>query len=146
MLQELCVNLRRKAKRPLDVRQVREIVTDYLAWDVVAISGESILEALEIEGRFQISFRGALILQAAESSGARILYSEDLSSGQSYGAVRVVNPLEPNQAPPDRTCPTCPTRPTVGEPTLVRRQRQQFSSIPQCPPGLVHRFANCADR
>ena len=35
----------------------------------------------------------ALIVHAAEVSGASVLYSEDLSDGQRYGAVVVVNPL-----------------------------------------------------
>jgi predicted nucleic acid-binding protein len=34
------------------------------------------------------------VLQAAQASGAEILYSEDLSDGQTYRAVRVVNPLK----------------------------------------------------
>jgi len=34
-----------------------------------------------------------MIVQSAANSGAVILYSEDLSPGQSYGPVRVVNPL-----------------------------------------------------
>jgi predicted nucleic acid-binding protein len=93
VLQELCVNLRRKAARPLDPRAIREIVTDYLTWQVVVNTGGSVLEALEIEGRYEVSFWDALVLQAAESSGAAVLYSEDLSDGQTYGSVRVVNPL-----------------------------------------------------
>jgi predicted nucleic acid-binding protein len=93
VLQELCVNLRRKAGRPVDLRTTREIVTDYLSWEVVVNTGESILEALEIENRHGISFWDALVVQAAESSGAAILYSEDLSDGQAYGPVHVVNPL-----------------------------------------------------
>ena len=93
VLQELCVNLRRKAGRPVDLKTAREIVADYLAWDVVTNTGQSILEALELEERHRISFWDALILQAAEASGAAVLYSEDLSDGHSYGGVRVVNPL-----------------------------------------------------
>lgn len=93
VLQELCVNLRRKAGRPVDLKTAREIVADYLAWDVVTNTGQSILEALELEERHRISFWDALIIQAAEASGAAVLYSEDLSEGQSYGSVRVVNPL-----------------------------------------------------
>lgn len=93
VLQELAVNLRRKAAKPLDAKTTREIVSDYLVWQVVVNSGESILEALELESRFQISFWDALIVQAAQASGAEILYSEDLSDGQAYGSVRVVNPL-----------------------------------------------------
>jgi predicted nucleic acid-binding protein len=53
----------------------------------------SLLHALGIEVRHQISFWDALVLQAAESSGAAVLYSEDLAEGQKYGVVQVVNPL-----------------------------------------------------
>jgi predicted nucleic acid-binding protein len=93
VLQELAVNLRRKAGRPLDAKATREIVADYLTWQVVVNGGDSILEALDLEGRYRISFWDALIVQAAQASGAEVLYSEDLSDGQKYGAVRVTNPL-----------------------------------------------------
>jgi predicted nucleic acid-binding protein len=93
VLQELCVNLRRKAGRPVDLKTAREVVADYLAWDVVTNSGQSIIEALDIEERYRISFWDALIVQAAEGSGAKVLYSEDLADGQTYRGVRVVNPL-----------------------------------------------------
>lgn len=93
VLQELAVNLRRQAGRPLDGKVTREIVAGYLAWQVIVNSGESILEALDLEARFQISFWDAVVVQAAQASGAEILYSENLSDGQTYGAVRVINPL-----------------------------------------------------
>ncbi|HEU4894103.1 MAG TPA: PIN domain-containing protein [Vicinamibacterales bacterium] len=93
VLQELAVNLRRKTKKPLDAKGTRDVVADYLAWQVVVNGGESILEALDLEGRYQISFWDALVVQAAQASGAEILYSEDLSDGQTYGTVRVINPL-----------------------------------------------------
>ena len=54
---------------------------------------EAVIQALEIEVRYKISFWDALILQAAEQSGAAVLYSEDLSERQNYGTVQVVNPL-----------------------------------------------------
>ena len=93
ILQELTVNLRRKAKNPLDAKATREVVSDYLAWRVVVNSGESILEALDLEIRYQVSFWDALVIQAAHAAGAEVLYSEDLSDGQRYGTVRVKNPL-----------------------------------------------------
>jgi predicted nucleic acid-binding protein len=93
VLQELAVNLRRKARHPLDARATREIIADYLTWTVVTNSGESILEALEFETRYRVSFWDALVLQAANAAGADLVYSEDLSDGQVYGNVRVVNPL-----------------------------------------------------
>jgi len=93
VLQELSVNLRRKAGQPLEVKPTREIVADYLTWQVIVNDGESILEALDLEAQYRISFWDALVLQAAQASGAEVMYSEDLSDGQMYGSVRVVNPL-----------------------------------------------------
>lgn len=93
VLQELSVNLRKKAGRPLDARTVRDIVADYLTWEVYVNTGTSILEALEIQERFRISFWDALVVQAADACGTTLLYSEDLADGQLYGRVRVSNPL-----------------------------------------------------
>jgi predicted nucleic acid-binding protein len=93
VLQELCINLRRKVSRPLPVEEVRQIIRDYSTWEVVTNTSESVLQALEIEARYKTSFWDALILQAAESSGASVLYSEDLATGQRYGRFRIVNPL-----------------------------------------------------
>jgi predicted nucleic acid-binding protein len=93
VLQEFAVNLRRKTVRPVDTKKVREIVKDYLSWRVVVNDGESILAALDIEERYRISFWDALVIQSAQVAEAEILYSEDLSDGQLYGSVRVVNPL-----------------------------------------------------
>ncbi len=96
VLQELAVNLRRKTANPLGVRATRDIVADYLTWQIVVNGGDSILEALELEVRYQIPFWDALVVQAAQSAGTQVLYSEDLLDGQSYGPVRVINPLTHN--------------------------------------------------
>jgi predicted nucleic acid-binding protein len=94
VLFELCINLRRKAKPPLDIDETRRLLQDYLTWEIVVSTPESVIQALDIEARYKLSFWDALILHAAERSGAEILYSEDLSDGQVYGAIRVVNPLK----------------------------------------------------
>jgi len=93
VLQELAVNLRKKVRRPLDPKATRDIVADYLTWQVIVNGGESILEAIDLESRYQISFWDALVVQAAQASGVETLYSEDLSDGQTYGSVKVINPL-----------------------------------------------------
>jgi len=93
VLQELCVNLRRKVARPLAVDEIRRLIHDYLSWEIVVNTPDAVIQALEIEVRYRTSFWDALILQAAEQSGATILYSEDLAAKQNYGTVRVVNPL-----------------------------------------------------
>ena len=93
VLQELCINLRRKISKPLPIDEVRQIIRDYSTWEVIINTSESVLEALDIEARYKTSFWDALIVQAADSAGASVLYSEDLADGQRYGAMRVVNPL-----------------------------------------------------
>jgi predicted nucleic acid-binding protein len=77
----------------LSIEETGRLVEDYSRWDVVVNTAESVLQALTIEARYNISFWDALILQAAGSAGATVLYSEDLGEGQTYGSVRVVNPL-----------------------------------------------------
>jgi predicted nucleic acid-binding protein len=93
VLQELCVNLRRRYQPPLALHEVRDLVQNYLAWEVVVNDPHSTLRALEIESRYKISFWDALIIEAAESAGATLLYSEDLSNGQEYCGIRIVNPF-----------------------------------------------------
>jgi predicted nucleic acid-binding protein len=93
VLQELCINLRRKVTPPLPVNTIRGLIQDYMSWEIVVNTPASVTQALDIEVRYETSFWDALILQAAESSGAAVLYSEDLNAGQRYGPVQVVNPL-----------------------------------------------------
>ncbi len=93
VLQELCVNVRRRANRPLSIEDTRRLVSNYLSWEIVVNTPVSVIQALEIEARHKISFWDSLIIQAAESAGVSVLYSEDLADGQRYGSVRVVNPL-----------------------------------------------------
>ena len=93
VLQELCINLRRKVSPPLPFNHVRQLISDYSTWEVAINNSESVLQALDIEARYKISFWDALIVHAASHSGASILYSEDLAAGQNYGGIRVVNPF-----------------------------------------------------
>jgi len=94
VLQELCITLRRKAARPLSAENTRKLIEDYARWNVVVNTADSVLDALDLELRYKISFWDALILSAAKQSGAEIVYSEDLADGQAYGEVRVVDPLK----------------------------------------------------
>jgi predicted nucleic acid-binding protein len=75
------------------VKATREIVSDYLTWHVIVNGRESIFEAMDLEARYPISFWDAMVIQAAQLSGADVLYSEGLSDGQKYGSVQVINPL-----------------------------------------------------
>jgi predicted nucleic acid-binding protein len=93
VLQEFCVNVRRKFLHPMSTEECREALHDYLRWQLVVNSPESLLRALEVERQYQVSFWDAMIVQAAESAGCEVLYSEDLSHGQEYNGVLVINPF-----------------------------------------------------
>jgi predicted nucleic acid-binding protein len=49
--------------------------------------------ALATKDRYQIPYWDAAIIEAARALGCREVLSEDLSDGQDYGGVRVVNPF-----------------------------------------------------
>jgi predicted nucleic acid-binding protein len=94
VLQEFCVNAQRKASRPVSRLELREAIRDFLHWEIVVNAGDAVLDAMEIEERYQLSFWDAMIVQAAESANCEILYSEDFAHGEEYEGVLVMNPFE----------------------------------------------------
>lgn len=70
-----------------------EWIEQWLAFPCQPIDDRLVRIAIEESERSRISYWDAAILAAADSLGATTVYSEDLSHGQSYGAVRVVNPF-----------------------------------------------------
>ena len=85
VLQEFCINVRRKAANPLPVEEVRELVREYSTWEVISNTPESVLKALDIEVRYRTSFWDALILQAAAAfrglqSSTRRIWRRDRST------------------------------------------------------------------
>jgi predicted nucleic acid-binding protein len=74
---------------------LKQSVVALLALPLVLLGRPHILRAIENEERYQISFWDGLILAAAESAGAEILFTEDLNDGQMYGEVMVRNPFHP---------------------------------------------------
>ncbi len=49
--------------------------------------------ALQLKNRFGITYWDAAVIAGARRLGASVLVSEDLSHGQDYGGVRVLNPF-----------------------------------------------------
>ncbi|HKW27764.1 MAG TPA: hypothetical protein VJT54_00370 [Verrucomicrobiae bacterium] len=50
-------------------------------------------EAVEIRDRFKISYWDSAIVAAAKRARCNTLYSEDLTDGQNFNGVTVVNPF-----------------------------------------------------
>ena len=61
---------------------------------VYAMTLDVLDAAFEIRDRFGLSYWDSAILAAARLQGCEIVYSEDLSSEQDYGGLRVVNPFQ----------------------------------------------------
>ncbi len=49
--------------------------------------------ALQLKNRYRIAYWDAAVIAGARRLGATVLVSEDLSHGQDYGGVRVLNPF-----------------------------------------------------
>ena len=60
---------------------------------ILAITAAHVDLALGLSARFQIGYYDALILSAARLAECRVVYSEDLNSGQDYDGVNVQNPF-----------------------------------------------------
>jgi predicted nucleic acid-binding protein len=60
---------------------------------IVRFEASDVIAAIELHRLTQISFWDALIVHAARSAGAAVLYTEDLQPGGVLGGVRVVNPF-----------------------------------------------------
>jgi predicted nucleic acid-binding protein len=93
VLQEFFVTVVRKASRPLSAAQALDWIEQWAAFPCQAIDHQLVRIAIEQSERFAISYWDAAILVAAEALGTDTVYSEDLSDGQRYGRVRVVNPF-----------------------------------------------------
>ena len=93
ILQEFFVTVVRKASRPLSAAQALEWIEQLTAFPCQAIDQQLVRIAIERSERFAISYWDAAILAAAEAFGTGTVYSEDLSDGQRYGRVRVINPF-----------------------------------------------------
>ncbi len=63
---------------------------------LVEIDRQIVETALIVQQRYQLSYWDSQIVAAAERLGADVVYSEDLSHGQTYGSVRCENPFRSN--------------------------------------------------
>ncbi|MBI5141687.1 MAG: PIN domain-containing protein [Nitrospirae bacterium] len=93
VVNELCVNLIRKAGFPES--RIAELVSAlYERHEVVGFSRELLLSASELRVGHSFSYWDSLIVSAAISSGASILYSEDMCDGMVvHNHLRIVNPF-----------------------------------------------------
>ncbi len=91
VLQEFYVVATRKLNIIPEI--AKSIITSLDALETVTITSAIILDAIDTQLRWNLSFWDALILQTAKVSNCTILYTEDLNHEQLYGNVQVFNPF-----------------------------------------------------
>lgn len=93
VLQEFYVAVTQKVLRPIEQETAAEIVRDFSYWQLHAPVAEDVLGAIGLQQRYLTSFWDAMILWSAQQLGCNEVWSEDLSEGQNYNGVLVVNPF-----------------------------------------------------
>ena len=99
VFQEFLVTATRKAKVPLPMGQALEILDALSRWPVFQVDVPAVLRAGELTRTASLSFWDALVVVSASRSGASVLYSEDMNSGEVVLGVRIVNPFQSVLAP-----------------------------------------------
>jgi len=93
---EFFVTVTGKIRPPLTPDEADQIMDSLSIIPVVEIDLAMVRRAIEIRVRYGISYWDSLIISAAERAGCGKVYSEDLSEGQEYHGIRVVNPFKPS--------------------------------------------------
>jgi predicted nucleic acid-binding protein len=83
----------RKLKPSLPRQVIQYRLTAFADLEVIPVSLEIILAAVDTHFASIISFYDALHIESARTAGAEILYSEDTQHGRRYGSVQVINPF-----------------------------------------------------
>lgn len=93
VLQEFYVTVTQKVPKPLAPETAARIIEYLSHWRVHAPAASDVLEAIELQRRYRISFWDAMIICSADALGCKVIWSEDLNSGQRYGKTMALNPF-----------------------------------------------------
>lgn len=93
VLQEFIAATAAKKRLGIDESEARATIVALLAFPVAPMTTDQVISALGIKARYQISYWDAAIIAAAQELQCKVIYSEDLNTGQAYDGIRVVNPF-----------------------------------------------------
>ncbi|MEA3335793.1 MAG: PIN domain-containing protein [Chloroflexota bacterium] len=93
VLQEFYVNVTQKVAQPLNPALAAQIIADLSVWRVHQPGVEDVLDAIQIQSRYQLSFWDAMIVNSALQLGCQTIWTEDMNTGQSYDGVIAENPF-----------------------------------------------------
>ena len=93
VLQEFYVNIVYKVPVPLPVKEALMIITDLSCWYLHTPSASDVIETINIQQNYRISFWDAMIINSAKKMGCNILWTEDLNEEQVIEGVIIKNPF-----------------------------------------------------
>jgi predicted nucleic acid-binding protein len=93
VLQEFYVTVTQKVASPYASREAAEIIAELSVWRVHAPAAADVMAAIDLQGRYQLSFWDAMIAHSASALGCETLWTEDLSDGQEINQTTVRNPF-----------------------------------------------------
>ena len=94
VLQEFYHQATRETRRGrLSPADALDFLEPILMLRVQSVTPEVFRDGAALSRRFRLSYWDGAILAAARACGCDIVYSEDLSGGQDYDGVRVINPF-----------------------------------------------------
>jgi predicted nucleic acid-binding protein len=93
VLGEFYVNATRKLSPTISHDSALRILRKLEEFPILPIGPDEVFLALDIRARYSISYWDSLVVAAAQTMKCREILSEDLSHGQSYGGVLVINPF-----------------------------------------------------
>lgn len=95
VLQEFYFVVTQEVPQPVEPPSAIDIVRDLTYWEVHAPVSEDVLGAIDLQQRHRLSFWDAMIVWSAQRLGCGELWTEDLTAGEEYDGLVVVNPLQP---------------------------------------------------
>ena len=94
VLQEFYVQATRATRaNPLTHQQATDLVEAFSRFPVLDLTLSVVRSAMRTRARYGLSYWDSAIIEAARALGCRTVLSEDLSHGQDYDGVSVVNPF-----------------------------------------------------
>lgn len=93
VLQEFYITLTKKIGNPISPIEAREVIRSYSCWEIRENTAMSVIRASELEEKYQISFRDALVVVAADESKVDKILTEDLNPGQIIEGILIENPF-----------------------------------------------------
>ena len=76
-------------------QQAFDAIAIWTQMPVTPVEASTVQKALDNVRTYKIQYFDALILAAATEMGCRVVFIEDLNSGQHYGSVLALNPFDP---------------------------------------------------